>query len=345
MSRKTDLEQHIRESYSLIRQYEETLRLSADPKEQARSRRGIEEQWEFIKGYLAEYVPLCERLSLTVPEDIAEIAIIAGTQLPLVTLAQPPSAAAPTGSLYNAHALFIGIGAYHRLHPLEKTTTDARDLHDLLAQSGYPVSNLTLFLDDQATKAAISDKLDYLARRVGSDDTVLIFFSGHGAQRIGGLEPGEYLCPVEADWYSLRSTAISDEELTTALRAITARRVVVFLDACHSGGVSEPKDASLAMKAGLSEVAYERLATGEGRVVIASCKPDEVSWELPGMRNGLFTHYLLEGLRGAAADDDGVVRVFNLFDYVSQRVPKHKPQHPLFKGEIDLNFAILLAGG
>ena len=95
MARKTDLEGHIRESYGLIRQYEEMLRLSADPKEQARSRRGIEEQWELIERYLAEYVPLCEHLSLTVPEDITEISVTAGISLP----SMPPDELAPTSSL------------------------------------------------------------------------------------------------------------------------------------------------------------------------------------------------------------------------------------------------------
>jgi hypothetical protein len=239
-----------------------------------------------------------------------------------------------------AHALFVGIAAYRHLRPLSKTTTDACDLHDLLIQSGYPAASLALLSDSQATKPAISDRLDWLARRTGPDDTVLIFFSGHGAQRIGGFEPGEYLCPVEADWYNLRATGISDEEFTTALRAIQAGRVAVFLDACHSGGVGEPKDAALQVKGGLSEAAYARLAEGRGRAVIASCRPDEVSWELPGMRNGLFTHYLLEGLRGRAADPDGTVGILDLFKYVSQHVPQHKPQHPLFKGEIELNFSI-----
>ncbi len=40
------------------------------------------------------------------------------------------------------------------------------------------------------------------------------------------------------------------------------------------------------------------LAQGKGRVVIASSRPDELSWVLPGMRNSLFTHYILEVLRG-----------------------------------------------
>jgi uncharacterized caspase-like protein len=145
---------------------------------------------------------------------------------------------------------------------------------------------------------------------------------------------------VEADWYNLRASAISNDEFNTALRAIPAGRVAVFLDACHSGGVGQPRDVAASTKTGLSAQTYAELARGGGRVVIASCQPGEVSWELPGMRNGLFTHYLLEGLRGAAAGQDGVVRVTNLFDYVSQKVPQHKEQHPLLKCEIVANFAI-----
>ena len=74
-----------------------------------------------------------------------------------------------------------------------------------------------------------------------------------------------------------------------------------------------------ALKPGLSQTAYAAVAEGNGRVVIASCRPDEVLWELPGMNNGLFTHYLLEGLRGAAAGTDGKVGVLRLFEYVSER--------------------------
>ncbi len=84
MTLKTDLEQHIRESYKLIREFQEILRLSDNPKEQARSRRAIGEQQELIRGYLAEYVPLCKRLSLTMPEDVA---FVASSLLPRL---QPP---------------------------------------------------------------------------------------------------------------------------------------------------------------------------------------------------------------------------------------------------------------
>jgi hypothetical protein len=258
----------------------------------------------------------------------------------------PPVSVPSAGLFTGGFALLVGVGKYKYLPPLHKTVTDASDLYALLTdpvRCGYPQTQVELLLDEQATKSAISDRLDRLARQVSPDHTVLIFFSGHGAQRIGGFEPGEYLCPVEADWDNLRSTAISTDEFTTALRAIRAGRVAVFLDACHSGGVGEPKTASLQIQAGLSEDTYTRLAEGRGRVIIASCRSDEVSWELPEMANGLFTHYLLEALQGAAASADGAVHILNVFKYTAEQVPKHKPQHPLFKGEIEQDFPVALA--
>jgi Caspase domain len=243
-----------------------------------------------------------------------------------------PSQLSSADQMQSFYALLIGIAKYSYINPLSKTTNDARDLYNTFIENGYPQQNLALLLDQDATKVAISKELDQLARCAKTNDTVVIFFSGHGARMIGGLSPGEYLCPVEAEINRVKDTCISDAEFTAALRATNAGRLVVFLDACHSGGVGEPKDPDVRVKVGLSEEAYSKLATtGKGRVIIASCKADEVSWELPGMQNGLFTHYLLEGLRGKAARNDGTVWITNLFGYISEHVSKHKPQHPFQK--------------
>ena len=46
VTRRTDLEQHLRASYKLINEYEDILSLSADPAERAWARRAIDEQWD-----------------------------------------------------------------------------------------------------------------------------------------------------------------------------------------------------------------------------------------------------------------------------------------------------------
>jgi hypothetical protein len=62
------------------------------------------------------------------------------------------------------------------------------------------------------------------------------------------------------------------------------------------------------------------------------------------MKNSLFTHYLLESIRGKARTrGDGLIRVFDMFDYVSEKVPTHKEQHPIFKAsDLENNFPIAL---
>jgi len=74
MSRRSDLEAHIRQSYDLVREYEMVLRISDNPKEIIRIRRIIEEQRVIIEEYLREYMTLAYRLGLSISSDIAEIA-------------------------------------------------------------------------------------------------------------------------------------------------------------------------------------------------------------------------------------------------------------------------------
>lgn len=76
MSRKLDLESNIRESYSLISEYEKISLDSENPKELKRARRIIDEQWDFIKKNLQEYQHLIDALkNPVIPNDIQEIAV------------------------------------------------------------------------------------------------------------------------------------------------------------------------------------------------------------------------------------------------------------------------------
>jgi hypothetical protein len=257
-------------------------------------------------------------------------------------------------TLANAHALVVGVAAYQRIAPLPATVVqDARDVRDLLvdpARCGYPPENVQLLLDGAATRAAIRGALADIAKRAGEDSTVFIYLSGHGGQIEGSPAAGAYLLPVDVDCSSeeaLIGSAISGSAFTALLRAIPARKVVVAFDCCHAGGIGQPKDAAGAtLKAGLPESYYDALKSGRGRVIVASSRGGELSWVLPGARNSLFTQHLLDGLRGAAPGPGGVIRIFDLFDYLQPRVTKDQPnQHPIFKAELEENFAVALFNG
>lgn len=244
-----------------------------------------------------------------------------------------------------SHALVIGVGSYPDLPHLATTVHDAADLAEFFgnpAGAGFPPANVGLLLDQQATRSSISLALEELVTSAKPADTIVIYFAGHGIRRVGGFEPGEYLCPIDVDRRSPRATAIHADDLSRALSALPAKQVVVFLDACYSGGMDAPASGWDSTAFGLSDQAVSRLAGG-GRVVIASSRSDELSWELASLKRGLFTHYLIEGLAGGAAGPDGAVRVLDLYDYLSTHVPQHEDQHPVIKGSLDSNFVIVPA--
>jgi len=248
----------------------------------------------------------------------------------------------------NAHALVIGIANYQHINKLPPTVLkDAQDIHDLLVaphHCGYPLDNVQLLLDGQATQAAISQALADLSARSDGDATVFLYISSHGGRVESGAYAGEYLLPVDVVPNRVNETAISGDEFTTALRGIPARKVVVVFDCCHSGGIGQPKDATApVIKAGFSDSYYDALKEGRGRVILASSRSTESSWVLPGAENSLFTQYLLSGMQGGIPSDDGLIRIFDLFEYLQPRVTGDQPnQHPIFKAELEENFAVAL---
>lgn len=253
----------------------------------------------------------------------------------------------------NAHAVIIGIANYHNITPLPKTVLkDARDMYDLLihpSYCGYLSDNVQLLSDDSepATLAALNQALINLAQQSDEDSTIFIYLSGHGGRIESGQYAGEYLLPIDVDMTSeaaFAQTAISGTHLTHLLQRIPARKVLVIFDCCHSGGVGQPKDGTAPiLKTGLPEHYYERLAQGRGRAIIASSRHDEYSYILPGAVNSLFTQHLLAGLQGGIASEDGLIRLFNLFEYLQPKVTTDQPhQHPIFKADVEENFPVAL---
>jgi hypothetical protein len=250
----------------------------------------------------------------------------------------------------NAYGLVVGIADYHYINKLPATVLkDAKDIYDLLIDSShcaYPKGNVQLLLDDQATRDRLRQAFAGLAQACNTESTVFIYFSSHGGQIDSGPYAGEYLLPIETQYLSdetLANTAISGEEFTKALRAVSARKLVIIFDCCHSGGIGQPKAAVARALQPIPENYYEVLKSGRGRVILASSRSNEYSYVLPGASNSLFTQHLLAALRGAVSAPGGVIRIFDLFNYVQPRVTSDQAgQHPIFKAEIEENFPVAL---
>ncbi|MGX4641682.1 caspase family protein [Massilia sp. SYSU DXS3249] len=252
----------------------------------------------------------------------------------------------------SGRALVIGIGKYDSLSDLgSEPVYDADGLAKLLTSAehcGYPLENVQILRDADASRSAIVDGLKKLATDTRAGDTVIVYFSGHGAQRLSGPDLGTYLCPPEFDSSRPRETGIEAEELSELLKQIPAERLLVLVDACHSGAAARVKGpAQDITKWGFGGPKLEALAQGKGRVIISASSAHEHSLILGIHRNSLFTHFLLKGLQGEVGDrSDGLIRVLDLFHYLAEQVPATRSaQNPVLTTHTQDNFPVALRKG
>jgi Caspase domain len=252
-------------------------------------------------------------------------------EFPLVI--QTPKKPGPhaKASFSHGYAVLIGVGRYQSpiLPPLRSPDTDAQALFKILKdpqQCAYSRQNMRLLTNEQATRVQILEELGWLAKASHSNPnmTTLFFFSGHGML----ADQRFFLLPNNADLTDLAQSAISGEELFTAIRAIRSQRRLIVLDCCHAGAVSSAavaKDVA-APKAALSSIPpqfVQDLDQGEGMAIISSSTATQQSFILGQyMKLSLFTSVLLEALRGKATPpDQDVISVFDVMDYVRREVP------------------------
>jgi hypothetical protein len=162
---------------------------------------------------------------------------------------------------------------------------------------------------------------------------LLVFFSGHADAR--GLHLGETVLPFD--------------ELKELVEDSPATTRVLIVDACRSGGVTRVKGARPADEFDITLV--DRSST-EGMVVITSSTAGEDSYESANLRASLFSHHLVNALRGAAdADRDGAITLTEAYRYTYRQTLRSsgrtaKLQHPTFefgiKGKGDLVLARLV---
>lgn len=249
-------------------------------------------------------------------------------------------------------AVVIGIDQYRTLQPLRYATADARAFYDyLVGEFGVPKDRVQLLLNEDATLTNLKTALGtWLPRISGPQDTVLIFYAGHGASEDDPSSPdgdalSKYLLPVDAQAGNLFATAWSMEEVRAVFARVRAKRLLFIADACYSGasgGRTIPRPTG-SRDVEVSGKFLERLAQGEGRVILTASGPNELSREEPALGHGVFTYYLLRALRGAAdADGDGYVTLPEVYQYVSREVAQAtgQKQRPVLKGELAGEFIL-----
>jgi helicase len=233
--------------------------------------------------------------------------------------------------------LFIGIDRYASpgIEWLSCSGRDAMALHALFTDTLG--GDTTLLMDEDATLGAIREKFEHLAT-VDPDDVVVIVFSGHGTET-------HELVTYDTEPFNLANTTLTLTTLGEWCARIPARRLLIILDCCFSGGMgakalqaeARPRDIQ-SVDAKLNEI------SGTGRIILTASGPTEKAWEVIRLGHSLLTWHLLEALQGPVEIRQGDrLGVLGLLDYVTRRVVDgarlygHE-QHPAVRGTFEGEF-------
>jgi uncharacterized caspase-like protein len=249
-------------------------------------------------------------------------------------------------------AVVVGVGEYQSddIPDLDFARADARSIKDFLtspAAGPFDEDHVLYLTDEQATGSAIREALFVFLQQADWDDLVVIYFAGHGApdpNRPDNL----YLLPYDSDLNALAATGFPMWDVKTALRRqISAERVIVIADACHSAGSQEGMVGSASSNPIAS--GFAQLFTPSRRLSITAADSNEFSLEDARWGgHGVFTHFFLEALGGTGdLDGNGIVTFSEAYEYVSTSVvtATEGRQNPQRAGWGDVPLAVVAEGG
>lgn len=226
-------------------------------------------------------------------------------------------------------ALLVGISEFQdpQWRNLRYSEKDATDLAAALKDParGHFDQVRMLTRPDQTTRAGILAALHELQQEATRpDDVVVVYFSAHGTlARDGQGELKRYLVTQDASYRSISQTALSMEVLKAEFDKLPSRRRLLVLATCHSGSGKSllPKELEAELT-GIKSGFYARPLEESSRasMVFAACDWGETAREDEGLRNDIYTYFLIEGLNGTADRNvDGAVTATEAHDYARRR--------------------------
>ncbi|MBI4683313.1 MAG: caspase family protein [Nitrospirae bacterium] len=220
----------------------------------------------------------------------------------------------------NSYALVIGISNYRdKLIPQVKyAKADAETFAKYLENiGGIPKKNIKLVTDEMVTIGDLEAYIeDWLPRMIKKDSKVFIYYAGHGTP---DPQSGEaFIVPYDGH-PDFKSKLYPLKRMYASLNKLPSEQVVVMLDSCFSGAGERGVVSQGARPISIS--VENPILAGGNVFVLAAASGTQISSDFEKVRHGLFTYYLLKGMKGDAdKDNNNNVELQELYDYVKENV-------------------------
>ena len=242
-------------------------------------------------------------------------------------------------------AVLIGVDDYAYARDLKYCGADMQGLQKELTSVGFDARQIVLLNDEakdkrlEPYKSNIESQIELMCSHAERGDLILIAFSGHGVHS----DKVSYLCPTDAKLDD-RDTLISLEWVYSKLEKCQADLKLVMVDACRNvpPELNNPKDFTAEERKDSSRAfVQEAERLPRGILLLNSCSEGEFAQEDVDFGEGVFMHFVLEGIRGKAdSDRDKAVTLSELFRFASKETKLHvgekfnESQHPKLKGNL-----------
>jgi hypothetical protein len=232
----------------------------------------------------------------------------------------------------NKFALIIGNEDYSTFQTSLKTESNVEfAIHDAeifreyaLKIIGIPIDNIIMVTNAKAIEMhqAIDQTVNIVKNMQGKAE-LYVYYAGHGFPDEQTKEP--YLIPVDVTGTGLQF-AIKQTDFFKKITEYPTKRVVVFLDACFSGG---GRNQGLVASRGVKIKPKENVLKGN-LVVFSASSGEQSSLPYKEKQHGLFTYFLLKKLK----ETQGDINFKDLSDYLTFEIPirsvmiNNKEQNP-----------------
>ena len=219
----------------------------------------------------------------------------------------------------NDLAVVFGIESYKNVPGVSFAKRDAEWMKKYFENVlGIPQNRIYHKTDSDVGQAEFSKVFSeggWLDKRIkNGKSNVFVYYAGHGAPD----KKTAYLIPYDGDPNYASQTGYEMDKLYKQLGSFDAKSTTVFLDACFSGANRDNEMLLADARPVFMEV--DASATRDVTVFSAS-SGSEISSAWPEKKHGLFSYFLMKGMRGDAdSNKDNQITVGELGDYVKENV-------------------------
>ncbi|HYH86017.1 MAG TPA: caspase family protein [Pyrinomonadaceae bacterium] len=216
------------------------------------------------------------------------------------------------------HALVIGNNVYKNVPHLKTAENDARAVKAILREQYGFQTRLLL----NATRQQIIAALNSYRRELDADANLLIYYAGHG---VNDKEIDKaYWLPVDADRDD-NSNWISADDITSNIKGIPAKHVMIVSDSCYSGTLTRGLDVISSVPA-IRERYLQKMAAGRSRTLMASGGNEPVADEGGVGNHSVFASALMRGLRQTEKNEFTAAELYR--EFVEETVAGRASQTP-----------------